>query len=177
LIQHVRSLRVNSITEICTHINSGEGFVLWIFVALEVDIALICASAPVLKPLFRRYFNNSIHSTNSHGANRRASRNLQHRVESGMSFQDAFQVPVELGPVDHTKISGETQKPLPPVPESDKGFVLKKDDNSEESVFIIQQVEIESGKPAKACGSRPRNGERCQRLNELWARKEPWSGV
>jgi hypothetical protein len=164
--------------------NQGEGFILWMFVALEVDIALICASAPVLKPLFRRYFNNSIYNTGSHEIRTRASLNQQHRVESGMSFQDAFEVPVELGSVDHAKISGETQKPLPPVPEGNKKAYLKKDDNSDgESVFIIQQVEINEGKPAKAggsripCGSRTRNGERCQRLNELWARKEPWSGI
>jgi hypothetical protein len=95
-----------------------------------------------------------------------------------MSFQDAFQVPVELGSVDHTKISGETQKPLPPVPESEKGSVLKKDDNSDdESMFIIQQMEIEERKPANACCSRTRNGGRCQKLNELWARKDPCSGV
>jgi hypothetical protein len=94
-----------------------------------------------------------------------------------MSFQDSFQVPVELGSVDHTKISGENQKPLPPVPESDKNFAVRKDDNSEESVFIIQQVEVDEGKPAKACESRAKNGDRCQKLNELWARKEPWSGV
>jgi len=94
-----------------------------------------------------------------------------------MSFQDSFQVPIELGSVDHTKISGENQKPLPPVPESDKSFGIKKDDNSEESVFIIQQTEVEERKPTKACGSRAKNGERCQKLNELWARKEPWSGV
>jgi len=84
---------------------------------------------------------------------------------------------VELGSVDHTKISGENQKPLPPVPEIEKGFVLRKDDNSEESFFIIQQTEAEERKPTKACGSRKKNGERCQKLNELWARKEPWSGV
>lgn len=147
------------------------------FVAVEVDIALICASAPVLKPLFRRYFNNSSQGTNSYGIQPRASKNQQHHVESGVSFQDAFQVPVELGSVDHTKISDETQKPLPPVPETGKGFGLKKDDTSEESVFVIQQMEIEEIKPSKAGRSRPRNGERCQRLSEVWARKEPWTGV
>jgi hypothetical protein len=146
-------------------------------VALEVDIALICASAPVLKPLFRRYFNNPSNSTSSLGFRTRTSNNPEHRVESGMSFQDSFQVPVELGSVDHTKISGENQKPLPPVPEIEKGFVLRKDDNSEESFFIIQQTEAEERKPTKACGIRKKNGERCQKLNELWARKEPWSGV
>ncbi len=145
--------------------------------ALEVDIALICASAPVLKPLFRRYFNNPSNSTSSLGFRTRTSNNPEHRVESGMSFQDSFQVPVELGSVDHTKISGENQKPLPPVPESEKGFVLRKDDNSEESFFIIQQTEAEERKPTKACGSRTKNGVRCQKLNELWARNEPWSGV
>ncbi|KAE9368311.1 hypothetical protein N431DRAFT_347037 [Stipitochalara longipes BDJ] len=160
-----------------TYDTTWEGFMLWIFVALEVDIALICASAPVLKPLFRRYLNSSSNSTGSHGFHKRSSKNPQHRVESGVSFQDAFQVPVELGSVDHAKISGENQKPLPPVPESDTGIVLRKDDNSDESVFIIQQMEVEERKPAKACGSRSKNGERCQKLNELWARKEPWSGV
>jgi hypothetical protein len=148
------------------------------FVALEVDIALICASAPVLKPLFRRYFNNSIYNTGSHKIRTRASLNQECRAESGLSFRDAFQVPVELGSVDHTKINGETQKPLPPVPESEKGFILKKDDNSDgESMFIIQQMDIEERKPANACCSRTRNGGRCQKLNELWARKEPCSGV
>jgi len=146
-------------------------------VALEVDIALICASAPVLKPLFRRYFNNSSYNAGSHEMLTRAPLNQERRAESGMSFQDAFQV-VELGSVDHTKISGETQKPLPPVPESEKGFVLKKDENSDgESMFIIQQLEIEERKPANACCSRTRSGGRCQKLNELWARQEPCSGV
>jgi hypothetical protein len=94
-----------------------------------------------------------------------------------LSFQDSFQVPVELGPVDHTKISGETQKPFPNVPTRDSSFVARKDDNSEESVFVIQQVEIDEMKPSRPGKNKPRNGERCQRLNDLWAKKEPWSGV
>ena len=72
--------------------------------------------------------------------------------------------------MDHTKISGGTQKCLPEVPQRRKVLVERKDGDSEESVFVIQ-------KPEKAEGSRVRNGERCQRLNDLWARKEPWSGV
>jgi hypothetical protein len=156
----------------------GEGYILWMLVALEVDIALICASAPVLKPLFRRYFNNSSYNAGSHEILTRASLNQERRAESGMSFRDAFQVPVELGSVDHTKISDETQRPLPPVPESEKGLVFKKDDNSDgESMFVIQQMEIEERKPANACCSQTRSGGRCQKLNELWARKELSSGV
>lgn len=80
--------------------------------------------------------------------------------------------------MDHSKISGETQKPLPATPHSESGLSMKKgDDKSEESVFVIQQVEIDVRKPTRAGCSRAKNGERCQRLNDLWARKEPWSGV
>jgi hypothetical protein len=147
-------------------------------VALEVDIALICASAPVLKPLFRRYFNSSTRSTSSLNLPKRRSEiQRADHLETGLSFQDSFQVPVELGPVDHRKISGETHKPLPNLPMRDNTFVARKDDNSEESVFVIQQVEIDEIKPSKPGKNRLRNGERCQRLNDLWARKEPWSGV
>jgi hypothetical protein len=132
----------------------------------------------VLKPLFRRYFNTTGHSSTSYGSRRRTAKNTHDgRLEAGLSFQDAFQVPVELGSVDHAKISGETNKPLPNIPLSDTEYVPKKDDSSEGSVFVIQQVEVDEPKPKRLGGIRCKNGERCQRLNDLWARKEPWSGV
>ena len=31
----------------------------WIYIAVEVDIAMICASAPALKPLFKHYIHRS----------------------------------------------------------------------------------------------------------------------
>jgi hypothetical protein len=158
----------------------GVGFILWIFVALEVDVALICASAPVIKPLFRRYFNNSnsSHSASNHyGLSRRAAKSQHGHLEAGLSFHDAFEVPVELHSVNHSNLSNETQKPLPSIPpHSDTKPAKKDNDDSDESVFIIQQVEIDPKKSMKfGCGRG--KGERCQKINELWARKEPWSGV
>lgn len=78
--------------------------------------------------------------------------------------------------MDHPKISSETQKPLPAVPNSNAGL-KKDDDQSDESVFIIQQAEADTRKSTKSGSAKARNGERCQRLNDLWGRKEPWSGV
>jgi hypothetical protein len=52
-----------------------------------------------------------------------------------------------VSPVDYTNTNGETQKALPPVPPSDQTPVLKQDNNSEESVFIIQQTENDERKP------------------------------
>ncbi|KAE8446570.1 hypothetical protein EG329_011902 [Mollisiaceae sp. DMI_Dod_QoI] len=121
-----------------------EGFILWIFVALEVDVALICASAPVLKPLFKRYFknNSSNRSTNSESRFRRRTppRNqLEDHLETGISFEDSFQVPVELGSLDHERGVGKGKKPLHARPFSEEGLEVRKggDDESDESVFIV----------------------------------------
>jgi hypothetical protein len=85
------------------------------------------------------------------------------------------QSPVELvpvSPVHYTDINDETQKALPDLPPSDQTLKLKQDNNSEESVFIIQQTENEENKSKSASKNRPRNGERFQKLNTLWAGKE-----
>jgi len=119
----------------------GEGFILWIFVALEAGIALICAFAPVPKPLFRRYLNNASNNSSNHGFWRRAPKSSQRadHLETGRPFRDACQVPIELGSVDHSNIIGETQKPLPATPHSESGLSIKKDDGkSGESVLMIQ---------------------------------------
>ncbi|KAI9776643.1 MAG: hypothetical protein M1839_009449 [Geoglossum umbratile] len=35
------------------------GFTMWVYIAVEVDVAMICASAPALKPLFKYYIDPS----------------------------------------------------------------------------------------------------------------------
>lgn len=152
---------------------------LWIFVALEVDVAIICASAPVLKPLFRRYFNNSINRSFSNAPRAIGSKNTRRNdLETAASFHDVFQEQVELGSVDRKMISGETQKPLPAIPTNGNGLVIRKDDRtSEESVFIIQQMEIEVGEPTRLAGGQEKKGKRSKRFSDITASKEPWSGV
>ncbi|KFZ06669.1 hypothetical protein V501_07194 [Pseudogymnoascus sp. VKM F-4519 (FW-2642)] len=63
IVSTIRAYWVNIIVNV-TYDTTWEGFILWILVALEVDVALICASAPTLKPTFRRYF----HSHNTHSS-------------------------------------------------------------------------------------------------------------
>jgi hypothetical protein len=102
------------------------------------------------------------------------------RLEAGSPFQNAAQSPVELvpvSPVDYINITGETQKGLPDVPPSDQTPVPKQDNKSEESVFIIQQTENDERKPKSTSKNRPKSGERFQKFNNLWARKEMGSGV
>lgn len=82
------------------------------------------------------------------------------RLEGGSPFQHTVQSPVELvpvSPIDSTDINGETQEALPDVPPNDQTPELKKDNKSEESVFIIQQTEKDEKKSKSASKNRPRN--------------------
>ncbi|KAI9763863.1 MAG: hypothetical protein M1840_009047 [Geoglossum simile] len=41
------------------------GYILWVYIAVEVDVAMICASAPALKPLVKLYTDPSSRGSNS----------------------------------------------------------------------------------------------------------------
>jgi hypothetical protein len=43
-----------------TYDETWVGYTLWLWTAVESDLAIICACTPALKPLFRRYLGGSI---------------------------------------------------------------------------------------------------------------------
>jgi hypothetical protein len=117
----------------------GEGYILWIFVAVEVDIALICASAPALKPLFKRYFKGTttVDTVDSHQGYRRQPSRTQARsvdVEAGRRFPER----VELHRVEIPKsLPSHIEKALPPEPWARDGHVLKKEDSESEEFLVF----------------------------------------
>jgi hypothetical protein len=116
----------------------GEGYILWIFVALEVDIALICASAPALKPLFKQYFRGTtnVDKVGSHQGYRRQPSRIQvgpADVEAGSRFAER----VELYRVEIPKnVHSHAEKALPPEPWARDGHVLKKEDSESEEFLV-----------------------------------------
>ncbi len=61
------------LTTLTTKPTYREDSIVWIFIALEEDVALICASAPAFKPLFKRNFSGTtnFHAMSSHHRYRR----------------------------------------------------------------------------------------------------------
>ncbi|KAH0545366.1 hypothetical protein FGG08_000507 [Glutinoglossum americanum] len=54
----VRTYYVHVLTSV-TYDLTWEGFTMWIYIAIEIDLSIICASAPALKPLFKHYLDTT----------------------------------------------------------------------------------------------------------------------
>jgi len=119
------------------------------FVALEVDIALICASAPALKPLFKRYFKGTtiVEMADSRREYQRQPSRCHVRGGGVVDIEAGTRSP---GPVElqrvrvsktcslihASKMGGHVEKALPPEPWARHGCILKKEDSESEEFWF-----------------------------------------
>lgn len=86
------------------------GYDVYIWAQLEIQLSLICASAPVLRALFRAYLSGSmirsLSSVRSH--NKRVSRRQSKRLPGESSDSSRVKSPIPLQPITTEKPSAVT---------------------------------------------------------------------
>ena len=159
-----------------TYKPTGEGFLLWIFVALEVDIALICASAPTLKPLFKRFFRGTNADVDSYECHKYPCQSYgsgHARTDPEASTQ--CPEPVKLDQIDTFKNDSRMQYTTHTNTRSRDGHSFTKEDSeSEESIIVLQHPDVREIASARIKGP---DDWRVLDTWHPWKRKETWSGI
>jgi hypothetical protein len=91
----IRTIYVWKVTDE-TYDETWVGYTMWLWTAVESDLAIICACAPALKPFFRRYLGGSRNCTSGMNSRARAAASGYSNMDNTRSKDNHVIVTTEL---------------------------------------------------------------------------------
>lgn len=79
-----------------TYDETWVGYTMWLWTAVESDLAIICACAPALKPFFRRYLSGTRSGTSGINSRARATASGYSNMDNSRSKDNNVIVTTEL---------------------------------------------------------------------------------